>query len=340
MQRRVSNPPNPWSSTEVEWLGQPPPVELEVFEEEAKSILSENDSPDVPFRWSVNPYRGCQHACAYCYARPYHQLIGFGAGTDFDSKIVVKVNAAERLREALGKRNWKRESIAFSGITDCYQPLEANYRITRACLEVCREFGNPVGVITKSALVRRDADLLAVLSSANDSHVFVSIPFANERTARAIEPWVGAPKTRFETLRVLSNRGVRVGVAVAPLIPGLNDSEIPEILERAREAGATRAFMILLRLPSEVRAVFEQRLREHFPDRAEKILHALGEMKHGALDRPNFGERMVGEGERWRILRDLFDLSARKLGYERYGREQDLAPLAVPDRRPKQRELF
>ncbi|TDJ70084.1 MAG: radical SAM protein, partial [Planctomycetota bacterium] len=182
MPRLVSNPPNPWATRHVEWLEAPPPVQVEVYEECAKSILARNDSPDVPFRFSLNPYRGCQHACAYCYARPTHQYLGFGAGTDFDSKIVVKTNAAELLRRALAKRSWRREWIAFSGVTDCYQPLEASYGITRACLEVCREFRNPVGIITKSALVRRDVDVLLALDRVADVQVILSIPFADDAT--------------------------------------------------------------------------------------------------------------------------------------------------------------
>ena len=279
MPRRVSNPPNPWSTTEVEWIGEPPPVEIQVFEEEAKSIVASNDSPDVPFRWSVNPYRGCQHACAYCYARNTHQYLGFGAGTDFDSKIVVKRNAPQLLRERLARRGWKGEWIAFSGVTDCYQPLEASYRLTRACLEVCLEFRNPVGVITKSALARRDLDLFEALGRRGGSSVFLSIPFADEATARAIEPWASSPERRFETLGHLSDAGVETGVAIAPVIPGLNESDVPEILTRAREAGATRAFFTLLHLPAEVRPVFEERIRQAFPGRADKVLHGLEEMR-------------------------------------------------------------
>ena len=194
--RPVSNPPNPWSTTHVEWLEEPPAVQLEVFEEEAKSILATNDSPDVPFRFSVNPYRGCQHACAYCYARPSHQYLGYGAGTDFDSKIVAKTNAAELLRAALAKRGWRRDWIAFSGVTDCYQPLEASYGLTRACLEVCREFKNPVGIVTKSALVRRDVELLRELDRVASVVVYLSIPFADDATGRAIEPLASAPARR------------------------------------------------------------------------------------------------------------------------------------------------
>jgi DNA repair photolyase len=339
--RRVSNPKNPWESTHVEWLGEPPAVELAVYEEEAHSILSRNESPDVPFRWSVNPYRGCQHACAYCYARPTHQYLGFGAGTDFDSKIVAKVNAPELLREAFARRSWKRECVVFSGVTDCYQPLEATYGLTRKCLEVCAEFQNPVSIVTKGALVRRDVDLLAD-SRRLDAQVFVSIPFADDpggtQAARAIEPLASAPSTRFETLRILSGAGVETGVALAPMIPGLNDAHVPSILRRARECGARHAFMILLRLPAEVREVFVERLRQAFPDRADKVLSALLDVRQGKLSESAFGARMSGRGPRWEAIEQLFDVHSRKLGFEA---EQERDPgSSSREAVPVQRLLF
>jgi len=341
MPRRVSNPPNPWLSHHVEWLEEPPRVRLEVFEEEARTVLVQNDSPDVPFRWSVNPYRGCQHACAYCYARPTHQLLGFGAGTDFDSKIVVKRNAPEALARQLASRSWKREWIAFSGVTDCYQPLEASYELTRRCLEVCLEFRSTVGIVTKSALVRRDVDLLKRFQRFSDPHVYLSIPFADDATARAIEPSVSTPTARFETLRALSEAGLTTGVALAPLIPGLNDAQVPEILERAREAGCRRAFLILLRLTVDVRSVFEERLRAAFPDRAGKVLGALREMRSGQAAPSDFGQRMRGSGPRWQAAVDLFELHKRRLGFDDPAAEE----LGVMDRdrnagRARQGTLF
>ena len=180
MPRPVSNPPNPWQSVHAEWLGEPPEAALEIYEEEARSIVAENESPDVGFRFSVNPYRGCFHACAYCYARPTHQYLGWGAGTDFDRKIVVKVNAPELLRRELTRKSWKGDTIVFSGVTDCYQPAEAVYGLTRRCLEVCREFRNPVGIVTKGALVRRDVDVLSALAREAEVVVYVSIPFADD----------------------------------------------------------------------------------------------------------------------------------------------------------------
>lgn len=343
MPRPVSNPPNPWASTCVEWLEGPPAARLQVFEERARSILATNDSPDVPFRWSVNPYRGCQHACAYCYARPMHQYLDFGAGTDFDTKIVVKTNAAELLRQALARRSWKREWIAFSGVTDCYQPLEASYGITRACLEVCREFRNPVGIVTKAALVQRDVDLLLAIDRVASAHVYVSIPFADPELARAIEPSASSPAKRFETLRVLSEAGLRTGVAIAPLIPGLNESDVPRILEAARAAGATSAFTICLRLAPDVRPVFEERLRAALPGRAAKVLRALEEVRtpQGAAA-SDFGARMRGAGPRWEAARQLFDLHCRRLGFEQSSRAGEALDPLARDRRPDavQGELF
>jgi DNA repair photolyase len=338
--KRVSNPPNPWAATEVEWLGEPPSAELEVYEEEVKRALAENDSPDVGFRWSLNPYRGCFSACAYCYARSSHQYWGFGAGTDFDRKIIVKTNAPARLREELSRPSWKGETIAFSGNTDCYQPLEATYRITRQCVEVCRDFRNPVGIITKHALIRRDIDLLAAMSRETKVSATLSIPFADDATGRAIEPGASLPSQRFETLRILSDAGIRTGIGIAPVIPGLNDSDIATLLERARDAGATGAFLILVRLSGQTLPVFEERLAEAFPDRARKIWHAIEEMRGGKRNETRFHDRMVGSGPRWEVIEALFEAQCRRLGLNTDpGEDADDEPAA--SRRPSpQSELF
>lgn len=314
MPRPASNPANRFHRATLEW-DEPPPAELEVYEERAKSILSRNDSPDVGFEHSVNPYRGCFHACAYCYARPTHPYLDFGAGTDFDRKIVVKTNAPELLATELGRPGWKGGTIAFSGNTDCYQPLEARYGLTRRCLEVCLDYRNPVTVITKGLAIRRDVDVLAALAEKARCRVTLSIPFANDADARAIEPFASPPSKRFETLRILSEAGIRTGVSVSPIIPGLNDHQIPEILERAREAGATHAFCILLRLPREVLPIFDERLEEAFPLRAEKVRHALAEMRGGARNESAFGERMRGKGVRWQLVERLFESQAKRLGF-------------------------
>lgn len=345
--RRLANPPNPWRSTHVEWLGEPPSAALDVYEERARSILSENDSPDIGFRWSLNPYRGCFHACAYCYARPTHQYLDLGAGTDFERKLVVKINAPELLHQTFLKKSWQGEVLVFSGVTDCYQPLEAHYGITRRCLEVCREFRNPVSMITKGALIRRDVELLAALARESRLHVCLSIAFVDEDLSRALEPNVPLPRARFEALRALSEAGIPTGVAVAPIIPGVNDHQIAEVLQRAAEAGATSAFMTLLRLPAEVKPVFLQRLHEALPLRSKKVEHALLEMRGGKLNQCEFGARMRGSGERWQAVTRLFEVSCKRYGLGCYeergiGRERGVHDAeGTPFRRPNEtRSLF
>jgi len=344
--RPVSNPSNPWLSTDVEWIGEPPEAALHVFEEDAKTILSENDSPDVGMRWSLNPYRGCQHACSYCYARPSHQYWGFGAGTDFDTKIIVKVNAPERLREAFERRSWKGESVMFSGNTDCYQPLEASYQLTRRCLEVCLEYRNPIHMITKSALVRRDVDLLVKLVERARASVTISIPFADDAMAKQVEPFAAKPSLRFEALRVLAAAGIEVSVNVAPIIPGLNDPDIPEILERARAAGAVGAGIIPVRLAAEVKPVFFERLEQAFPQRVAKVTSALLQIRAGKLNESRFEKRMTGVGPRWEAIRALFDAHCRRLGLRRYdggdvGDEDEDEEAETTFRRPtRQGDLF
>jgi DNA repair photolyase len=313
----ISNPPNPWATTEVEYLEGAPEVRLEVFEDHSRQILSKNDSPDVGFTWSVNPYRGCFHACAYCYARPTHEYLSMGAGTDFDRKIVVKPRAAALLRTAFGKKSWRGETVVFSGVTDCYQPLEASYRLTRACLEVCVEHANPVGIITKSALVERDVDVLCALARVASAHVTVSIPFWDPERARAIEPYVPTPARRLRIIETLARAGLSVGVNVAPIIPGLNDQDIPKILTAAREAGATRAGTVLLRLPGSVKAVFEERLRATLPLSAERVLHRIRETRGGQLYDGRFGIRGRGEGQYAEMIRSLFQTTATRLGFRR-----------------------
>jgi DNA repair photolyase len=288
----------------------------------------------------LNPYRGCFHACAYCYARSSHQYWGFGAGTDFDRKIVVKTNVAEKLREEFLRPSWKGETIAFSGNTDCYQPLEAVYGLTRKCLEVCREFQNPVGIITKGALIRRDIALLAPMSRETKVFVSLSIPFADDATGRAVEPGASLPSQRFETLAMLSEAGIRTGIGIAPVIPGLNDSHIGSLLERARAAGARHAFLVLVRLSGQTLPVFEERLTEAFPDRAQKIWNAIEEMRDGRRNETRFHDRMVGRGPRWAAIEALFDAQCRRLGLNTGdGDEEDEKPSAF--RRPTaQSELF
>jgi DNA repair photolyase len=314
--RSISNPRNPWDATTVDWLGDPPPALPRVYADATREILSRNDSPDIPFTYSVNPYRGCAHACAYCYARPTHEYLGFGAGTDFDTRIVAKLRAPELLRRAFERPSWTGEPIAFSGNTDAWQPIEASLRLTRGCLEVCAEYRNPVMVTTKAPLVERDLDLLADLASHGAASVSVTLPFLDPERARAMEPWVASPARRLQTIARLAAAGIPVGVMVAPVIPGLNDEEIPRVLAAAREAGATRAHWLLLRLPGPVKEVFEERLRAALPDRAERVLHRIRETRDGKLYDARFGIRGRGEGEYARTIAALFEASASRLGFQ------------------------
>nr|WP_217440554.1 MULTISPECIES: PA0069 family radical SAM protein [unclassified Myxococcus] len=291
-----------------------PPSRLEVFEDHSKQVVSHNDSPDVGFSWSVNPYRGCLHACAYCYARPTHQYLDFGAGTDFETKLVVKPRAAELLREHFERPSWKGETVVFSGVTDCYQPLEASMRLTRACLEVCAEYRNPVGIITKGVLIERDLDVLQQISRDARLWVSISLPFHNAEVARAMEPYAASPQRRLLAIRRLAEAGLNVAVSVAPIIPGLNDEDIHRVLTAVREAGASRAHFTLVRLPGPVKDVFEERLRAKLPLRAERVLHRIREIRGGELNDSRFKHRMRGEGLYAETIHRLFDTTARKVG--------------------------
>jgi DNA repair photolyase len=330
----LANPPNPWASTDVEYLdGVRPLAELQVYEDKTRNVLAHNDSPDVGFDWSVNPYRGCFHACAYCYARPSHEYLSFGAGTDFERKIVVKTRAPEILREAFDHSGWKGEVVAFSGVTDCYQPLEASYRLTRRCLGVCVEYRNPATLITKSSLIERDIDILQEMGRVTRVGVMISVPFWDETKARAIEPFVTTPARRVRTIERLAKAGVRVGVMVAPIIPGLNDEDIAKVLRAARDAGATCAGKVLLRLPGSVKDVFEERLRNALPLRAERVLGRIRETRGGKLYDSRFALRGRGEGAYADAIATLFDQTARQLGYESGEAPDSEAP--TPFRRPR-----
>lgn len=313
----VCNPPNRFSATALEYEEEHvPDAGYTVLEDASKSILSKNDSPDVGFSYSVNPYRGCMHACAYCYARPGHEYLGMGAGTDFDRKIVVKREAPRLLREAFSKRGWKRERVIFSGVTDCYQALEAELRLTRQCLEICAEFRTPVGLISKSALVERDIDVFQQLAKRAGFHVSISIPFFDPALARAIEPYAPSPARRLRAVERLAAAGLDVSVNVAPLIPGVSETEYAPILEAAHAAGARSAVAILLRLPGSVAPVFERRIRQALPQRAEKILRRLREAHGGKLYRAEWGQRFSGSGNYAAMLFSLFEAKARELGLE------------------------
>src|SRR5213593_2853450 len=322
--RHVVNPPNPWLNYSVEWIGEPPPAKIEVFEEtETRSIISHNDSPDVAFDYSINCYRGCVHGCTYCFSRPTHEYLGYGAGTDFERKIVVKMHAPELLRHELMRPSWKGDEIVFSFTSDPYIPLESNYKLTRRCLEVCAEFRNPVGIVTKSALIRRDVDVLQRLATDASVTVFFSIPFADYDIARAVEPFAPSPNARFEAMRTLADSGIEVGIGIAPTIPGLT-TDIPELLQRAKGCGATKAFVNMLRLPGSVAPYFEQRLREKLPTKADRVLNRIRDARGGKLNSSVFGERMRGKGEYWSAQERLFEVYCKRLGFNEHRARDDV----------------
>jgi DNA repair photolyase len=299
------------------------PAPATVFYRDAsRSVLAENESPDVGFRFSLNPYRGCEHGCIYCYARPTHEYLSFSAGLDFERRIMVKHDAPDLLRKTFLSSRWRPEVVALSGNTDCYQPIERQLQLTRRCLEVFRDFRNPVGIVTKSALVTRDADLLAELATHAAAHVLVSVTSLDGELARRMEPRAARPDRRLEAIRTLSGAGIPVGVMVAPVIPGLNDEEIPRILEAAAAAGARSAGWVLLRLPKPVDALFAGWLEEHFPQRRDRVLGRIRECCDGHLSDVRFGSRMRGEGVYAQHLSALFRTAAR-----RYGVGEPLAPL-------------
>ncbi len=308
------NPLKRFSAQHVEYFGTPPPRDLTIYEDESESVLSENSSPDLAFRYSLNPYRGCVHGCAYCYARPSHEYWGFGIGADFERRIVVKPRAPALLRAKFEKKSWQGELVVLSGNTDCYQPLELEHQLTRGCLEVMAEYRNPVGIITKSALIERDLDLLECLDDTSSLSVAISIPFWDEAVARAMEPYVPTPKRRIETIRRLAERGIEVTVMVAPIIPGLSDRDMPAILERAAGAGAARACYTMLRLPHGVKDVFQQRLEQHLPLAKEKVLARTREVRDGKLHEGEFFTRMRGQGRYADSVGELFRQAARRLG--------------------------
>lgn len=340
--REVSNPPNPYLSTDVEYLPEQADdvkmARLQVFEDSTREILSSNDSPDVGFSYSVNPYRGCIHACAYCFARPSHEYLGLGAGTDFDRILTVKPKAPELLRAAFEKKSWQGDFVMFSGVTDCYQPLEASYRLTRGCLEVCLEYRNPCGVITKSPLIERDLELLVELSKVTQLYLAISIPLWDEKVARAIEPTVTTPQRRMRTVERLASAGLHVTVNVAPMIPGVGEQGMVPLLEAAKAAGARSAALMYLRLPGSVADVFQERVKAALPLRADAILKKIRRARGGKLNDSRFGERHVGQGEEASTIRALFDATVKRLGLNGWNMEtRDYGPPANTFRRPPRR---
>ena len=286
----------------------------ELFRDTSKSILTHNDSPDVPMDVTVNPYRGCEHGCIYCYARPYHEYLGLSAGVDFESRIFVKDQAPALLREALAAKSWTPQLIGFSGVTDPYQPIERKLRLTRACLEVLVEFRNPVAIITKSHMVTRDIDLLRELAAHQAVQVMLSITTLDDRLAGAMEPRASRPGRRLDAVRELSAAGIPTGVMVAPIIPVLTDHEVPAILKAAADAGALTAGRTVVRLPHGVKDLFADWLAVHMPDRKDKVLNRLRAVRHGKLNESAFGARMRGDGPFADAIHQSFELHRRRLG--------------------------
>jgi DNA repair photolyase len=295
---------------------------IEYLTDATRSVVTHNQSPDIGFRYSLNPYRGCIHGCAYCYARNTHEYLGFSAGLDFETRIVVKRDAPQLFREFLAREAWQPELIVFSGVTDCYQPAEREFRLTRQCLEVALEFGQPVSIVTKNALVLRDLDILAQLAARRLVHVAVSITTLDGELARTMEPRTSIPPARLRTVRTLADAGIPVRVMMAPIIPGLNDAEMPAVLEAARDSGARAASYILLRLPLTVEPVFREWLRTMQPLKAQRIEGLIRGTREGKWNSSQWGRRMSGSGPIAGQIRDLFRMLSR-----RFGLDGDLPPL-------------
>lgn len=340
------DPPNRFESTRIEkdleiesWDDSEKAVTTQVQIDHARTILTKNSSPDICFTYSVNPYRGCEHGCAYCYARPTHETLGFNAGIDFETKIMMKQDAPALLRAALMKSSWQPEPIAMSGVTDCYQPVERRYRLTRACLEVLQEFRNPVSIITKNVLILRDLDILAPMAAMNLVHVYVSITTIDREISRNMEPRTPPPEMKLEAIRRLSAAGVPVGVNVAPIVPGLTDKEMPKILEAAAEAGARTADYVLLRLPLAVKPIFLDWVDHHYPLRAQHVRSLIEDTRNGALYDNRWGTRQTGEGPYAQQIQTMFQIFARKLGLDGGLPELDVTRFRRPGEW-RQRELF
>jgi DNA repair photolyase len=332
----AENPPNRFEKLvylrdpEFDDAEQPSPS-TQFLRDASKSLITYNDSADVGFEASINPYRGCEHGCIYCYARPYHEYLGFSSGLDFETKILVKEDAPELLRRELASRRWKPKALAISGVTDPYQPIERKLQVTRRCLAVLAEFRNPTIIITKNRLVTRDIDHLRELARFDAAAVCVSVTTLDAELARVMEPRTSTPANRLDAIRTLSEAGVPVRVLVAPVIPGLTDHEITSIIISAADAGARYAGYVVVRLPYAVKELFERWLEEHFPDRKKKVLNRIREMRGGKLNDPNFGSRMKGEGVFAEQIRSMFKLACRKAGIEESGPELSTAAFRRPD---------
>ncbi len=316
------------------WAGEgemPPRLETVITPEAARSIIAHNESPDIPFEQSINPYRGCEHGCVYCYARPSHAYLGLSPGLDFETRIFAKTNAAERLRRELSAPGYRCRVISLGANTDPYQPAERELGITRSILEVLGEFQHPFTIVTKSALVERDVDLIAPMAAKHLARVFLSVTNLDGELARRLEPRAAAPYRRLEAIRRLTAAGVPCGVLVAPVIPFLNDGDLESILEAAAQAGATWAGYIVIRLPHEVNGLFKDWLAQHYPLRAGRILARIRDLRGGRDNDPRFGTRMKGAGEYAELVRRRFEAACHRVGLETGGRtDLDTAAFRVP----------
>ena len=312
----------------------------QVIEEQAKTILAGNDSPDIGFDLSINPYRGCEHGCIYCFARPTHSYLNMSPGLDFETRIVAKVNAAERLCHALGQPGYQPLLLNIGSATDAYQPAERRLRITRSVIEVLRDHAQPFSLITKSAGVERDLDLIAPMAQKRLAAVYVSITTLDPALARILEPRAASPQRRLRTLKTLAEAGVPVGVSVSPVIPFINEPELERILEAAHEAGARAAFSVVLRLPWEVNPLFQNWLAQHFPDRVARVMARLREMRSGRDNDSRFSSRMTGDGLWAQLLRQRFEKACARLGMNRERLELDLSQFVRGGSNPAQGRLF
>ncbi len=315
-----------------------------VFEEDARSIISRNTSPDIPFDRSINPYRGCEHGCIYCYARPKHAYVGLSPGLDFESRIFAKTNAVQLLRRELSARSYRAAPMAIGTVTDAYQPIERQLKLTRGCLEVLAQARHPAMLITKSSLIERDLDLLVPMAQQDLAFVNVSITTLDHGLARTLEPRCASPARRIETVRRLAAAGIPVGVSVAPVIPFVNEPEIEQVLAAAREAGASRASYVVIRLPWEVAPLFQQWLDAHLPDRAARVMARIAEMRatagKGKVNDARYGLRMTGEGVWAELIRQRFAKACDRLGYTREHRVLDASRFVAPRESSPQAELF
>ena len=312
----------------------------QLIEDKSKTILTENRSPDIPFTYSINPYRGCEHGCIYCYARPMHEYLGYSAGLDFETKIVYKPDAAQLLAKRLNSRSWKPQLICMSSATDCYQPIEKELRLTRSCLEVLANMRQAVGIITKNSLVTRDLDLLQELSQYRAVSVAVSITTLDSELARSMEPRTSSPRQRLQTVRALADAGVPVGVNIAPIIPGLTEHELPEIIKQAAEAGAHWAHYQILRLPYGVKDLFLEWLQREHPSKQERIVARIKAIRDGELNETAFKARFKGEGIWAEAIRDLFKLSVRRAGLNAAPPDLETGHFRMSKQNPRQMELF